>query len=134
AQAEAVRGLLGPYVNEPHLITFPLFLLFAPVLGFPAILPDMDTSKPATADPTQLISTIDDYRCRSAFASPVLVRKLGTYCRDTGRRLASMERIFSAGAPSYSASLATLAAAMPPSGEIFTPYGATVALPVSNIS
>ena len=134
AQSELVRELLGPYVAEPHLTTFPLFLLFGPVLGTALILPDMDTSKPAAADPRKLIATIDDYRCRSAFASPVLVRKLGAYCRDTGRRLASMERVLSAGAPSYPHTLATLAASMPAGGEVFTPYGATEALPVSNIS
>jgi acyl-CoA synthetase (AMP-forming)/AMP-acid ligase II len=134
AQAEAVRELLGPYAREPHLTTFPLFLLFAPILGFTAVVPNMDSSKPAKADPAQLISATETYRCRSAFASPVLVRKLGAYCRDTGRKLSTMERLFSAGAPSYSASLQALASAMPSIGEIFTPYGATEALPVSNIS
>jgi len=134
AQAELVGELLGSYAGEPHLATFPLFLLFAPVLGLTAVLPRMDMSKPKTADPARLASAIDAYRCRSAFMSPVLVRKLGAYCREAGRRLSSMERVLSAGAPASTGALATLADALPANGEIFTPYGATEALPVSNLS
>jgi olefin beta-lactone synthetase len=134
AQADRVRGLLGPYVTEPHLMTFPSFLLFAPVLGFAAIIPDMDTSKPAAADPSRLIASIEDYQCRSFFASPVLVRRLGSYCRETNRKLTSIERVLSAGAPSEPHALATLAAAIGSGGEIFTVYGATEAFPVSNLS
>jgi acyl-CoA synthetase (AMP-forming)/AMP-acid ligase II len=134
AQADLLGELLGPYAGEPHLATFPLFLLFAPVLGLAAIIPDMDTSKPGAADPVRLIAAIDDYKCRSTFVSPVLVRRLGSYCRDTTRKLSSIERVLSAGAPSDPNALATLAAAIAPGGEIFTPYGATEALPVSNLS
>jgi acyl-CoA synthetase (AMP-forming)/AMP-acid ligase II len=134
AQADLLGELSGTYAGEPHLATFPLFLLFAPVLGIAAIVPDMDTSKPAAADPLRLIAAIDDYRCRSAFASPALVCRLGAYCRETNRKLPSMERVLSAGAPSDPNALATLAAAIAPGGEIFTPYGATEALPVSNLS
>ena len=134
AQADLVGELLGRYVGEPHLMTFPLFLLFAPVLGVAAIIPDMDTSKPAEADPSRLIASIEDYQCRSFFASPVLVRRLGSYCRETNRKLTSIERVLSAGAPSEPHALATLAAVIAPGGEIFTPYGATEALPVSNLN
>ena len=134
AQADLVGGLLGPYVAEPHLMTCPLFLFFAPVLGLTAIIPDMDTSKQAAADPSRLIASIEDYQCRSFFASPVLVRRLGSYCRETNRKLTSIERVLSGGAPSEPHALATLAAAIGPGGEIFTPYGATEAFPVSNLS
>jgi acyl-CoA synthetase (AMP-forming)/AMP-acid ligase II len=134
AQADLVGELLGRYAGEPHLMTFPLFLLFAPVLGLAAIIPDMDTSKPAAADPSRLIASIEDYQCRSFFASPVLVRHLGTYCRETNRKLTSIKRVLSAGAPSEPHALATLAAVIASDGEIFTPYGATEALPVSNLS
>ena len=120
--------------EQPHLATLPLFLLFAPVLGVPAVIPDMDPSRPAAADPSRLVAAIDDYRCTSTFASPALVRRLGSYCRETKRKLSSIERVLSAGAPSDPNALATLAAAIAPGGEVFTPYGATEALPVSNIS
>jgi acyl-CoA synthetase (AMP-forming)/AMP-acid ligase II len=133
AQADLVRDLLGPYAEGPHLATFPLFLLFAPVLGIAAVLPEVDTSRPASADPARLIAAAGDYSCQSAFASPVLVRKLGAYCRETGARFASLVRMLSGGAPSDPDALADLARAMAPGGEVFTPYGATEALPVSNL-
>jgi acyl-CoA synthetase (AMP-forming)/AMP-acid ligase II len=93
----------------------------------------MDASRPATADPEKLIRAIRDYRCQSMFASPVLARKLGAYCRDQGSKIPTMERVLSAGAPSHPDALATLGAAISSAGEIVTPYGATEALPVSNL-
>jgi acyl-CoA synthetase (AMP-forming)/AMP-acid ligase II len=133
AQAEMVSRLLGPLVGEPHLATLPLFLVFAPALGVPAIIPDMDASKPATADPSRLIAAIEHYRCRSTFVSPAVLKRLGSWCRETKRPLSSIECVLSAGAPSDPRALANLAAAIAPDGEVFTPYGATEALPVSNI-
>lgn len=133
AQAQLAAQLLGPCISGPHLATFPMFLLFAPILGFAAIIPDMDPSRPATADPARLIGAIRDYGCQSMFASPVLIRKLGAYCRDRNASIPSMERVLSGGAPSHPDALATLGAAIAPAGEIFTPYGATEALPVSNL-
>ena len=134
AQAQLAAQLLGPSTSGPHLATFPMFLLFAPILGFAAIIPDMDPSRPAAADPGKLIAAAADYRCQSMFASPVLVRNLGAYCRDHNASIPSMERVLSAGAPSHPKALASLGAAIAPMGEIFTPYGATEALPVSNLA
>jgi len=133
AQADLVRELLGSCAGESHLVTFPLFLLYAGVLGVTAVIPDMDSTRPAAASPSRLIAAIEDYRCRSAFASPVLVQKLGRYCRDTGHRLSTMERVLSAGAPLDAKAMSLLVSALAPGGEVFTPYGATEALPISNI-
>jgi acyl-CoA synthetase (AMP-forming)/AMP-acid ligase II len=63
----------------------------------------------------------------------VLVRKLGDYCEQTSRRLDSIELALSGGAPSSPDALARFARAISPTGEVFTPYGATESLPVSNI-
>ena len=37
--------------GERDLATFPLFALFGPALGMAAIVPNMDASKPITANP-----------------------------------------------------------------------------------
>jgi acyl-CoA synthetase (AMP-forming)/AMP-acid ligase II len=133
AQADLLREILGTYATEPHLATFPLFLIFAGVLGVTAVLPEMDMSRPALADPAELISAGNDYKCRTAFASPVLVRKLGSYSRETSRRFSTLQCMLSAGAPSDPDALAAMEGALAPGGEVFTPYGATEALLVSNL-
>jgi acyl-CoA synthetase (AMP-forming)/AMP-acid ligase II len=51
----------------------------------------------------------------------------------TGRVFSGLERVLSAGAPSNPDVLAAMTKALPPESEIFTPYGATEALPVSNL-
>ena len=48
-------------------------------------------------------------------------------------RLSSLKRVISAGAPASAASVARFAALLPDGAEVFTPYGATEALPVANI-
>ena len=50
-----------------------------------------------------------------------------------GGRLSSLRRVISAGAPASAASLERFVKLLPDGAEVFTPYGATEALPVANI-
>jgi acyl-CoA synthetase (AMP-forming)/AMP-acid ligase II len=54
--------------------------------------------------------------------------------RGRGARFSRLSRITIAGAPVAPRLVAELAGILPPGGEVHTPYGATEALPVSNIS
>ncbi len=50
-----------------------------------------------------------------------------------GVRLDTLRRVISAGAPASAASIERFVKLLPDSAEVFTPYGATEALPVANI-
>jgi len=130
----SVGQLVGDGLSGAHLATFPFLMALAPALGLSAVIPVMDWSRPVTADPALLVRAIEDYGCESAFASPALVRKLAYFCNETDGRLGTMRRLLSAGAPSDPKVLAALEPRLAPDGEIYTPYGATEALPVSNLS
>ena len=119
--------------GERDLSTFPLFALFGPALGMTSIIPDMDPTKPAKADPEKLISAIEDFGTTNMFASPALIENLGRYGEQEGLLLHSIKRVISAGAPARPASIERFTKILQEEVEVFTPYGATEALPVCNI-
>ena len=60
-QVERIRDLFAIEPGEIDLCTFPLFALFAPALGMTAIVPDMDPTRPARANPAKLVEAIEDF-------------------------------------------------------------------------
>lgn len=67
------------------------------------------------------------------FGSPALLNRVGRYGETEGITLPDMQRVISAGAPVPAATLERFSGLLPECGEIFTPYGATEALPVCSI-
>ena len=133
AQVEALRELYGIEPGEIDLPTFPLFGLFAPALGMTSIVPDMDFTRPAHADPVKLFRAIDDWGCTNAFGSPALVDRLARFGAEHGVLLPTLRRMISAGAPVPARTVETFCAMLAPGVELHTPYGATEALPVASI-
>lgn len=138
AQVEVLRRDYGIEPGERDLATFPLFALFGPALGMAAIVPDMDASKPAKANPENITAAIQDYEATNMFASPALIEVVGRHGESkekTGApvNLPSIRRVISAGAPADPESLARFTKLLAPGIEVLTSYGATEALPVSYI-
>lgn len=133
AQIEQLRQLYGIQPGEIDLPTFPLFALFGPALGMAEVLPEMDFTRPAQADPVKLVAAIERFRVTNMFGSPALINRLGRHGEAHGMKLPSLRRAISAGAPVPAKTLARFAAMLPPGAQVFTPYGATECLPVANI-
>jgi acyl-CoA synthetase (AMP-forming)/AMP-acid ligase II len=131
AQVKALRDVYGIRPGERDLATFPLFALFGPALGMTSVVPDMDASRPAEADPERLFEAFRDYECTNLFASPALIDKLGRYCKDQGLQLTSLRRAISAGAPASNSALERFQRCLPNGIEVLNSYGATESLPVS---
>ena len=132
-QVRLLSTVYGIKPGEKDLATFPLFALFGPALGMAAIIPDMDASRPAQADPSKIIQAIKDFNATNMFASPALINKVGRYGAQHNVKLPSIRRVISAGAPARAEDVERFSRMLSPGVEIFTPYGATEALPVSNI-
>ena len=133
AQVEHIRALYGIEPGEMDLATFPLFALFGPALGMTAVIPEMDASRPASADPANIISAIEKFGITNMFGSPALINRVGRYGEERKIRLPTLRRAISAGAPMPAKVLARFAAMLPPGAQVFTPYGATECLPVASI-
>lgn len=133
-QVTEIRDHYSIHPGELDLPGFPLFALFNAAMGVTTVMPDMDFTRPAAADPRNILEAANDWRVTQAFGSPALWNVVGRYCEETGEKIPTLERVLSAGAPVPPHVLERMKKAIHPSGEIYTPYGATEALPVASIS
>lgn len=133
SQVDQLREHYAIVPGGKDLSGFPLFGLFNAVMGTTTIIPDMDPTRPADVDPPRLLDAIDQWQINQAFGSPALWTTVGRFTQQTGRRVPSLKRIFSAGAPVAPEVLERMRRAMPEDGCMYTPYGATEALPVASI-
>jgi olefin beta-lactone synthetase len=131
-----VDQLVAHYGIQPggkDLSGFPLFGLFNAVMGTTTIIPDMDPTRPADVDPPRLLDAIDQWEVNQAFGSPALWTAVGRYAEQAQRKCPTLRRVLSAGAPVPPSVLESIRAMMAEDGEMFTPYGATEALPLASI-
>jgi acyl-coenzyme A synthetase/AMP-(fatty) acid ligase len=98
-----------------------------------AIIPDMDATRPACVDPTKIFEAIENFGVTNMFGSPALLNRVGRYGRERGVHLPTLKRVISAGAPVPARVLSSFGGLLREEVEIFTPYGATEALPVCSI-
>ncbi|MFT3808031.1 olefin beta-lactone synthetase [Arenimonas sp.] len=129
AQIELLRNAFGMQPGGVDLPTFPPFALFDPALGLTSIIPDMDPTRPAQADPRKLIDAIRRFGVTQLFGSPALVDVLSRH----GEKLPTVTRVTSAGAPVPPDVVARMRALLPEGAQLWTPYGATECLPVAVI-
>ena len=133
AQTRLIQQMYNIEPGEIDLACFPLFGLFSMAMGMTVVIPKMDPTKPAKADPKLLVSAIQEQGCTSAFGSPAIWKNVALYCTQEGIQLPSMKRILMAGAPvpvwMHEAFAKVLLGA-----EVHTPYGATESLPVASTS
>ncbi|NDJ33815.1 MAG: AMP-binding protein [Chloroflexi bacterium] len=131
AQIPMLRETYGFQPGEVDLPTFPMFALFDPGLGMTSVIPDMDFTRPADVDPEMILDLARRYEATNMFGSPAL---LNTVSRHGKAFPASMKRVVSAGAPVPAETLERMQAILPDDARIWTPYGATEALPVAYIN
>ena len=120
--------------GEVDVPGFPLFGLFNAAMGVTTVIPDMDFTRPAKANPENIIEAIRDFNATQSFGSPALWNVVGRHCEAHEVRLPTLRRVLSAGAPVPLHVLKRMTSVMDEGGEMHTPYGATEALPVASIS
>jgi acyl-CoA synthetase (AMP-forming)/AMP-acid ligase II len=133
-QIEVLQSAFGISPGEIDLPTFPLFGLFSTCMGMTCVLPDMDFTQPAKVDPEKIIKPIQNHAITNSFGSPALWNTVSKYCIRKKIRLPSLRRILMAGAPVSGTMLKRFDNILDDSADIYTPYGATEALPVTSIS
>ncbi|MFT3897606.1 MAG: fatty acid CoA ligase family protein [Thermomonas sp.] len=129
AQVGMLRNAFGIEPGGVDLPTFPPFALFDPALGLTSIIPDMDPTRPARANPRKLHAAIRKFSVDQLFGSPALMRVLAGH----GEALPTLERVTSAGAPVPPDVVSRMLELLPEDAHFWTPYGATECLPVAVI-
>ena len=130
AQVEMIRATYGIEPGEIDLPTFAPFALFDAALGMTTVLPEMDFRRPADVDPATILRTARRFGVTNMFGSPALVDRVG---RHGGGPIPTLRRVLSAGAPVPLRTLERFVKLLPAGVQVFTPYGATEALPVASI-
>jgi olefin beta-lactone synthetase len=133
-QIEVTKSQFNIGSEENDLCTFPLLGLFAICHGNSSVIADMDMMHPAKLKPAKIVRNILDFKCTQMFGSPLILRKLTEYGLPRKINLPSLRKIISAGAPVHRNILEAFCKMVPENAEIHTPYGATEALPVTDIT
>lgn len=134
AQLEQLRLAFDIQPGEIDLCTFPLFALFGPALGMTSVIPVMDATKPAQVQPQEIVQPVQQWRATNLFGSPALLNRVGRAVADDEQaKLPTLKRVLSAGAPVSPPIMERFQSLLSPGTQIYTPYGATEALPVAVI-
>ena len=133
-QVDMLKSAFDIRPGEVDLPTFPPFALFDPAMGMTTVVPLMDPTRPAKADPRLLVQAIERFGVTNIFGSPALLNVLGRYTESKDMQLPSVKRVISAGAAMPVATVRRLQKALNAEADVFTPYGATECLPVASVS
>lgn len=134
AQLEIFKDKLGFKPAKKDCPLLPVFSLFTLALGVCSVFPPVNPSAPLTLDPEKIIRIINDLNIEYSFGAPSLWKKIADYAIRSKSCVNSLERVFMAGAPVSLEIVDKVKSIISSKGEIFTPYGATEALPVTLIS
>jgi olefin beta-lactone synthetase len=134
AQVELLKKHHGIAEGEVSLATFPLFALFDPAMGVTSVIPEMDFTRPGSVNPENIIRPVREYSITHMFGSPALLKRVASHGDFAQGKLTSLQRVLCAGAPISQKILRSFLAWLPDGAKIYTPYGATEALPVATIA
>ncbi|MGZ3788553.1 MAG: fatty acid CoA ligase family protein [Bacteriovorax sp.] len=132
-QTSVLQELYKLTPNDIDMPGFPLFSLFTIAMGMTSCIPDMDPTRPGSCDPKKLVQNILDQRPTFVAGSPAIWERVADYCIKHEIQLPSIKYVVMFGAP-VSTRMHLKFKNLLPNGTTYTPYGATEALPVCNIS
>ncbi len=130
-QAIEVRDYFGIEPGGADVSGFPLFALFNTGMGKTTVFPKMDFTRPADVSPPLFLEAAKHWKADQAFGSPALWNTVSRWCEKNKQTLPSIQRALSAGAPVPAHVLKRVKKIIAKEGEVYTPYGATEALPVA---
>jgi len=117
------------------LAAFPAFLFIALSAGGTVVVPPIDFVRqgPADVDPQAIIEVINDCGVRSFFASPALLERMANHATAKRLTMPSLIRVIGGGAPLFAPLMRSLLPVMGEDAEVWSNYGATEALPSTEI-
>lgn len=118
------------------LAAFPAFLFIALSAGGTVVVPPIDFVRqgPADVDPQAIIEVINDCGVRSFFASPALLERVANHAAGKRLTMPTLMRVIGGGAPLFAPLMRSLLPVMGEGAEVWSNYGATEALPSTEIS
>ncbi|MCH2204633.1 MAG: fatty acid CoA ligase family protein [Lentisphaerales bacterium] len=134
-QIKLIRKTYKVTTDDVDMSIFPLFALFAVSMGMPTVIPDMDCSRPLTANPRKICRVIHDQGVTFSFGSPTFWDKMAGFCVKHEFKFPSLRALLMAGC-SVPGELHErfLDNLLGPDGDVYVPYGATESLPLTSMT
>jgi olefin beta-lactone synthetase len=113
------------------MAVFPAFLFIPISAGGTMVVPPIDFARqsPAKVNSAAMIQVINDCKVGSFFAAPILIENLAREALARNLTMPSLKRVIGGGAPIFGPAERMMNAVMAPDGEVAANYGATEALP-----
>lgn len=117
------------------LAAFPAFGFIALSAGGTVVVPPIDFARqgPADADPEAMLEVINDCGVTSMFASPALLDRIARDAARRGVETPTLTRVIGGGAPITASMVKPLLEMLGDGGEVSANYGATEALPATEL-
>lgn len=131
SQVEALQAMFGFQPGQRDMQAFAAFAIFDVCMGMTSVIPQMNLSKPATARPEDIAAAITHGRCDVAFGSPIVWQNTSRHCVQHGVRFEGLRTLLTVGAPIPAYLHRRFRGILPEGAQVFTPYGATEAMPIS---
>ncbi|MEV6768942.1 fatty acid CoA ligase family protein [Nocardia sp. NPDC051030] len=129
-QVDAARDHVAPGTS---LITAPVAGILELLLGSRCVLPPLIPSKVGATDPAHVVDAVERFGVKTMFASPAVLIPLLAHIEKHGDKLATLESIYSGGAPVPDWCIAALRDVLAEDARVYSGYGATEALPMATI-
>lgn len=122
-----------PPVDMP---VFPAFFTVGLSAGGTIVIPPINYVRqtPEKVDPRALLEVIGDCKVETLFASPVILENLARLGRDEGATARTLHTVVGGGAPLYAHVIGPLRQMIAENGEVHADYGATEALPATEMA
>jgi len=131
SQVDALQQMFDFQPGQRDMQAFAAFAIFDVCLGMTSVIPQMNLSKPATAKPEDIVAAITRGRVDVAFGSPIVWQNTSRYCLDRNIELPDLRTLLTVGAPIPAYLHRRFQGILPQGAQVFTPYGATEAMPIS---
>lgn len=114
---------------------FPAFFAVGLSAGGTIVVPPINFVRetPKRVDARALLEVIHDCQVQTLFASPIILEKLARLGQEEGAVAPSLRTAVGGGAPLYARVIGPLQKMLGPGGSVHADYGATEALPVSEM-
>lgn len=133
ARVARIRDLFALEEGTTIFETLLVYTILEISMGLTVVVPPMDLAKPATVDPRDVVATVRAFSPTIGSASPVVWERTVRHCQEHGVRLDGLRMLLTTAAPIPVSLHRRLADVFPASTELFTPYGATEAMPIARI-
>lgn len=133
ARVRYVQEMLGLESGSTISETLLVYTVLEVCMGMTVVVPPMNLAKPATVDPDVVLATFSRFSPRIASASPVVWQRTVHRAQARGEKVTGLDKLLTTAAPIPVDLHRRIAAVFGDHTELFTPYGATEALPVAAI-